>query len=327
MGAERVLVIDHDPLVRALAGRALRDAGYRCDVARGAAQTAWALTRARYHVVLCDARLAGPSGHALARDIPGLSQNDPAVILSGTELEELPSLALELGADAYIGKPFAVTDLLLRVQGALRRREHLAHASDMFEAASVEMLQRLSIAVEARDPEVASHISDMSSHSFEIASALGLSAKRCELIRIASALHDVGKIGIPDRVLLKPGPLTVEERTEMQRHAEIGYRILAGSEAELVQLSASIAFTHHEKFDGTGYPRGLSGPEIPLEGRIAAAADVFDALMRNRVYRPRLAEQEALEIMRAGRGTHFDPEVLDVFLDDVVSGGPANEAG
>lgn len=181
------------------------------------------------------------------------------------------------------------------------------------------MLQRLSIAVEARDPEVASHISDMSSHTYELARALGLSDRRCELIRTASALHDVGKIGVPDRVLLKPGPLTAEERTEMQRHTEIGYRILAGSEAELVQLSASIAFTHHEKWDGTGYPRGMSGPEIPLEGRIAAVADVFDALTRNRIYRPRLTQDEALEIMHAGRATHFDPEVLDVFLSEVVT--------
>ncbi len=188
----------------------------------------------------------------------------------------------------------------------------------MFEAASIEMLQRLSIAVEARDPEVASHISDMSSYSYEIARALGLGSKKCDLIRTASALHDVGKIGIPDRVLLKAGPLTAEERAEMQRHAEIGYRILAGSEAELVQLSASIAFTHHEKFDGTGYPRGLVASDIPLEGRIAAVADVFDALTRNRIYRARLAREEALEIMRAGRGTHFDPEVLDVFLGAVA---------
>lgn len=322
MGVEHVLVVDHDPLVRALAGRALHDAGYRCDVARGAAQTAWALTRATYDVVICDARLAGPSGHPLARDISELSQDDPTLILTGTAVEQLPSLALELGADAYIGKPFTVTELLLRVQGTLRRREQQAHASDAFEAASVEMLQRLSSAVEARDPEVASHISDMSMHSYEIARALGLSAKRSDLIRIASALHDVGKIGIPDRVLLKPGPLTADERTEMQRHAEIGYRILAGSKAELVQLSASIAFTHHEKFDRTGYPRGLAGPEIPLEGRIAAVADVFDALTRNRVYRPRLPEEEALGVMREGRGTHFDPDVLDVFLGEVV---PARE--
>jgi putative two-component system response regulator len=127
-------------------------------------------------------------------------------------------------------------------------------------------------------------------------------------------MHDVGKMGVPDAVLLKPGPLNPDERAEMERHATIGYQILSGSGAELLDLAAIIAWTHHEHFDGGGYPRGLAGDEIPLEGRIAAVADVFDALTNHRIYRPALPYAEAVATMRAERGSHFDPRALDALL-------------
>jgi putative two-component system response regulator len=127
-------------------------------------------------------------------------------------------------------------------------------------------------------------------------------------------MHDVGKIGIPDNILLKPGRLTPAEYQIMKQHAEIGYRILAGSDSELVNLAARIAYTHHEKFDGSGYPRGLQATEIPLEGRVAAIADVFDALTSARPYKRAWRLEDAIALMRAGRGLHFDPELLDLFL-------------
>jgi putative two-component system response regulator len=138
-------------------------------------------------------------------------------------------------------------------------------------------------------------------------------------LRIASPLHDVGKVGIPDGILLKPGPLTESERRVMERHTEIGYRMLEGSGEELLELAAALALTHHERFDGNGYPRGCKGDEIPIEGRIAAVADVFDALTSERVYRPAHGFDDALEIMRSGRGTQFDPELLDLFLDGLTA--------
>jgi putative two-component system response regulator len=143
------------------------------------------------------------------------------------------------------------------------------------------------------------------------------------MIRTAGAMHDIGKIGIPESILLKPGPLTPGERLEMQRHPEIGYRILAGSSVVLLQVAATIAWTHHEWFDGSGYPRGLAGDDIPLVGRIAAVADVFDALTRDRVYRARMSREEALVIMHEGRGVHFDPAVLEVFLSTERRDSPA----
>jgi putative two-component system response regulator len=150
----------------------------------------------------------------------------------------------------------------------------------------------------------------------------GLDADRTEMIRIASPMHDVGKIGIPDRILLKPGALSPEEREVMEAHTEMGYRILSGSQVELLDLAAELALTHHERIDGQGYPRRLRGEEIPLEGRIAAIADVFDALTSDRAYRQAYRPDEARETMLVGRGTQFDAELLDLFFgawDDVLA--------
>ena len=147
---------------------------------------------------------------------------------------------------------------------------------------------------------------------------LGLDDERCESIRRASSLHDIGKIGVADGILLKPGPLTAHERIAMQRHAEIGHDILAGSGHELLELAATIAWTHHERVDGTGYPRGLVANEIPLEGRIVAVVDVYDALTSDRPYRGALAVEEALDLLRNGRGRQFDPDVLAAFLETLA---------
>jgi PAS domain S-box-containing protein len=177
-----------------------------------------------------------------------------------------------------------------------------------------ETIRRLSHAAELRDDDTGAHIERVSRYCELIAERMGLDPEFREQLRIASPMHDVGKIGIADAILLKRGPLDADERAEMERHAQIGHAILSGSGAELLDLAATIAWTHHERFDGTGYPRGLKSEEIPLEGRIAAVADVFDALTSNRVYRPALPYPKAVALMREERGSHFDPPVLDAFL-------------
>jgi putative two-component system response regulator len=185
-----------------------------------------------------------------------------------------------------------------------------------------ETIRRLSWAAEFRSHETGQHIVRMSLYSALLARLHGFDAERAELIRIASPMHDVGTIGIPDRILLKPGPLTDEERQVMETHAEIGYRILTGSGVELLDLAALMALTHHERLDGAGYPRRLAGEEIPVEGRIAAVADVFDALTSDRVYRPAYRPEEARALMLEDRGTQFDPRLLDLFFgawDEVLA--------
>jgi putative two-component system response regulator len=190
----------------------------------------------------------------------------------------------------------------------------LEQAEQELRLSQEETIQRLSIAAEFRDNETARHIQRMSEYCGLLARLMGEDAETCEEIRVASQMHDVGKIGIPDHILLKPGALSSEERETMQKHCEIGYRILAGSKSELLMRAAYIAYTHHERVDGAGYPRGLSEEQIPVEGRIAAIADVFDALTSNRVYKKAFALGKAFETMREGRGTQFDADLLDLFL-------------
>jgi putative two-component system response regulator len=308
---ERVLVVDDDASVARLLVLILEGEGYRCDSAGTIADARTRLGEAPYDVLVSDVRLPDGSGLDLVEGAIAGHEQLAALVVSGLDDVALGDRALRIGAYGYIVKPFSANDVLIGVLGALAHRRRELRAREAVREASAETIQRLCAAVEARDTSTAAHIAGVADHCAAIALELGLPPERCELLRAASPMHDVGKVGIPDQILLKPGPLTAQERETMERHAEIGYRILAGSRAELLQLAATIAWTHHERLDGGGYPRGLAGGEIPLEGRIAAVADVFDALTRDRVYRPRFSRSGALTLLEQGRGTHFDPDVLD----------------
>lgn len=311
---ERILLIDDDEQILRLIDRILTEVGYRCTTAANAEQARECLLRAPFDLMLCDIQLPGGSGLDLVERVLARHPHVAALMISGLDDVELAERALAIGAFGYLVKPFTANDVLRSVMNAARRRRHDLDALEELKASREETIQRLCIAVEARDADTAAHIGQMSDYCGDVARELGLPPEHCELIRTASAMHDVGKIGISDHILQKPGKLTEVERNAMQQHAEIGYRILVGSRSELLQLAAVVAWTHHEKFDGSGYPRGVSGHAIPLEGRIAAVADVFDALTRDRVYRPRMSRSEAIEILEEGRGTHFDSHVLDALL-------------
>ncbi len=180
-----------------------------------------------------------------------------------------------------------------------------------------EVVITLGQVVESRSLETANHTVRVGDMSFELAQLAGLDTDEAELIRMASPMHDVGKIGIPDRILNKPGKLTAEEYRLMQTHAEIGHRILAKSERPILKAAAIIAHQHHEKWDGSGYPRGLAGQDIHIYGRIVALVDVFDAISCDRVYRPAMPLDKVLDIIKAERGKHFDPGLVDLFLDNL----------
>ncbi len=198
-------------------------------------------------------------------------------------------------------------------------REELARAQERaieeMRASRQETVERLAKALEMHDEETGRHVKRMADIALLLATHLGLDEDRVLLLRTAAPMHDVGKVATPDQILRKQGPLTAEEREVMERHTTVGCAILTDSESELLRLAATIALTHHERWDGSGYPQGLVGEAIPLEGRITAVADVFDALLSDRCYRPAMALDDALEVMRAGRGSHFDPRVLDALLD------------
>ncbi|MBU1610294.1 MAG: HD domain-containing protein, partial [Proteobacteria bacterium] len=183
--------------------------------------------------------------------------------------------------------------------------------------AHLETLIRLSVAAEFKDEDTAQHLQRMSRYSGLIATKFGLSDDDVDLILNASPMHDIGKIGIRDAILLKPSGLDREEREAMKAHTRIGCKILDSNSSSYLAMAKIIAQTHHEKWDGTGYPAGLAGEDIPLFGRICAIADVFDALTSARPYKKAFSNDEALAIMREGRGTHFQPELLDIFLDNL----------
>jgi PAS domain S-box-containing protein len=202
---------------------------------------------------------------------------------------------------------------------ALRLRDELAatqqHAIDELRLSRQETVERLIKAIELHDLSTGLHVGRMAYVASFLGDQLGLNADRVHLLQLAAPMHDVGKIATPSEILRKSGPLTPAEHEEMRRHTTVGYEILANSESELLRLAASIALTHHECYDGSGYPRGLAGEDIPLEGRITAVADVFDALLSDRSYRPALTMSETVEIIEAGRGSKFDPQIVDLLLE------------
>ncbi len=240
-------------------------------------------------------------------------------------------------------KPFWPGQLLITTMNALRRRElemaekarsrtllasaekraeyfrdELAlaqqQAIEELRSSRQETVERLARAIEMHDGETGRHVHRMASIAAFLGSRSGLDPEQVLLLRAAAPMHDVGKIATPDEILHKPGPLTPEERKQMECHTTVGHQILADSESELLRMAATIALTHHEWFDGSGYPQGLSGEDIPLVGRIVAVADVFDALLSDRSYRPAMSTEETAEAIREGRGTHFDPEIADILL-------------
>jgi len=202
------------------------------------------------------------------------------------------------------------------------RSSELRRALSELEIAQAETVRRLSMAVEFRDEDTGAHIERIGRFSTLLAEAIGMEEELCARMVHAAPLHDVGKVAIPDAILLKPGALTPQERAIVETHAEEGHRLLKGSSSAILNLAATIALSHHEKWDGSGYPRGIVGEAIPIEGRIVAIADVFDALTSDRVYRKAFTVEEAVEMMRSERGRHFDPVLLDAFLEVLGSSGP-----
>ena len=337
-----ILVVDDEEPIRRLIGYLLQTHGYTVALAADAREARQKLDEQSFALMLCDVNMPGESGMDLVRSIIAKYPHIAAIMVTGLDSSVLATAALDMGAFGYIVKPFESNEVIIDVANALRRRRlelenrlhrenledivrtrtmALQQALDWLERSEKELrlsreetIQRLAIAAEFRDSSTAQHIQRMSHYCELLARKYGLSPARCDLIRTASPMHDIGKIGTPDHVLLKPGKFTQEEFGVIAQHAEIGYRILSGSDAELLKVAAVIAYTHHERFDGTGYPRGLKSDAIPIEGRIASIADAFDALTTQRVYKPAFELSHAIELMLKHRGQHFDPELLDIFI-------------
>ena len=339
-----VLVVEDDDESRRLLVGILQSEGYQTIGAANASQARRRLTEHTFAAGLIDVRMPGESGIDLLKFVRTNYIDVAAIMVTASDDRQMVDTAFETGAYGYVVKPYRISELLINLSNALHRRaveiqsrsyireleekvldrtrllrETLAPLGDsrLPVVSAEEMIVRLSEAVTVRDEETGSHIRRMSESTAYLADRAGVNGASHEEIRLASALHDVGKIGIPDAILQKPGPLSTEERLVMQRHTIIGHKLLSDSQSPLLQLGASIALTHHEKWDGSGYPAGLAGDAIPHLGRVAAVADVFDALMSNRVYRKAMEIEEALDTMKRGRGVHFDPDVFDTFVESI----------
>jgi putative two-component system response regulator len=254
----------------------------------------------------------------------------PVLMVTANEHMNVRYQALEAGASDFLNKPIDKTEFTIRVRNMLAlhdTQQKLANKAEWL-AEEVrksiqeirnredELIHRLSKAAEYRDPETGSHIKRMSCYSKHIAAQLGFSLAEQDLILEAAPMHDIGKVGIPDAILLKPEKLTDTEFFFMKEHAKIGYEILNGSASRLMQAGAQIALSHHEKYDGSGYPNGLKGEEIPIYGRIIAVADVFDALTSSRPYKQAWPIEKAVAFLKDNSGKHFDPACVEAFFKD-----------
>ncbi len=326
-----VVIVDDTPLTLILMEKLVaRQSGCTAvSFADPAAGLAWCLDN-EPDLIIVDYMMPGIDGLEFIRRVRARHERDDVPILMVTANSERKTRydALTAGANDFLNKPIDAHEFEPRVHNMLKLREaHLQtrhRAEELAEevrkataelcARERETITRLARAAEFRDPETGAHIQRMAHYSALIGTRLRLPAERVDSLLQAAPMHDVGKLGIPDHILLKPGRLTSEELVVMRRHPVIGYDILKDSASSVVQIGAAIALSHHEKFDGSGYPYGLAGEAIPLEGRIVAVADVFDALTSERPYKPSWPLPDAVTLLREGRSSHFDPQCVDAFL-------------
>ncbi len=328
--AASVLIVDDQPVNIQLLKMLLREVGYRNVVTTTDPREALGLYKQhKPDIVLLDLQMPHLDGFgvmAQLREVEPLGV-PPILVLTADMDPETRYRALRSGARDFLNKPFDQVETASRIQNLIEMRflhKRLADSNRLLEQrvrdrtadvrrTQLEVIHRLGRAAEYKDNETGYHIIRMSLYCGALARAIGIPEAEVEVLQEASPMHDVGKIGIPDRILLKPGKLNAEEWEVMQKHAEIGADLLSGSDSPLIQMAQNIAWTHHEKWDGKGYPRGLAAEDIPLAGRIGAICDVFDALTSERPYKHAWTIEDAMAELQRGAGSHFDPTLVAVF--------------
>lgn len=336
---ERILVVDDEVLNCELVVGILTPLGYDLKTASsGKAAISYAKADPP-DVILLDINMPGLNGYEVAKILKAdpATREIPIAIMTAINGAEERVKALEAGADDFLYKPIEITELRTRVQSLVRVKAYQDHmrsyqrdlerlvdirtrdlqmAIRKIQASAQDTINRLVAASEYKDKDTGSHIVRVGLYAGALARRLGLDASLVTSIELAAPMHDIGKIGIPDGIILKPGPLTPEEWITMKQHTLIGAQILKESEIEVIRMAESIALTHHERWDGKGYPQGLQGEAIPLAGRIVAVADVLDALCSKRPYReaPIYPMEKVYAMIQEGRGTQFDPLVVDALM-------------
>ena len=336
MVAGRILVVDDELRNLKLIESMLKPEGYELEVARGGEAAIAAASRFRPDVILLDVMMPGMNGFTVAGRLKLDEALKSVPIIMVTSLDDRASrvAALNMGAEEFVTKPVDRSELWVRVRNLMR----LKHANDRLSdvardlerrvdertrellASHRETIETLSRAAAYRDEETGGHVRRISHYCVLLAQRFGLDDEFCECIRFASPMHDVGKIAIPDRILLKPGPLDGPDWTIMQTHAAAGEAMLSGGDSRYLRMGRQIARSHHERYDGTGYPDGLAGEAIPLAARIMAVADVYDALRSTRPYKRPMAHEAAVHVILRGdsrtQPRHFDPRLVKCFADN-----------
>ncbi len=329
----RILIVDDEAANVRLLEKILLVAGYENLVCTQDPLQVLALHQ-KYNsdLILLDLTMPKLDGFGVMQQITNLQGVilPSILVLTAQNMQSLRQRALDNGAHDYVTKPFYTAELLSRMRNLLEvqmAKKFMQHQKEILEQrvrertraihdTRLQIVRHLGRAAEYRDNETGLHIIRMSKIAVVICQASGMTDYQCELLLNAAPMHDIGKIGIPDHILLKPGKLDADEWEVMKTHSQVGADILCGDDSELMVMAHDIAISHHEKWNGKGYPYGLKGYDIPIMGRITAIADVFDALTSERPYKKAWSAEKAAQFIRAQGGQHFDPRLVSVFLDE-----------
>lgn len=308
-----LLLVDDEPVNLRVLKQVLKD-DYRLVFAKNGQEALRLATEKQPDLILLDIMMPDMTGIEVCTRLKqdASCQRIPVIFVTALNDQADEAAGLDAGAVDYITKPISPPVVKARV------KTHLSLVqADELRRTRLQVIQRLGRAAEYKDNETGMHVMRMSHYSHVLAKAIGMNDYDADQLLNAAPMHDIGKIGIPDAIMLKPGKLTAEEFATMKKHPQIGAEILGDDESDLIALAKVVSLTHHEKWDGSGYPYGLKGEDIPLVGRIVAIADVFDALTSKRPYKDAWPVEEAVAFLNEQKGRHFDPELVDCFIDNL----------